>query len=148
MAFQYSTGLRNDILDTGSLKALLADGYIKLYSGTVPANADAALGSAVLLNTYSDDDQGDPNGLDLDTAAAGGAIGKLAAQTWSGTAVASGTASFFRYVKTGDDGTLSTTQLRVQGTVGGAGADMFLQSTSIVEDVLYTIDYFSLSIPV
>ena len=148
MAFKYSTGLRNDILDTGSLKSLLADGYLKVYSGTPPATADAALGSAVLLNTYSDDDQGSPNGLDLDAAAAGGAIGKLAAQTWSGTAVESGTASFFRYVKSGDDGTLSTTQLRVQGTVGGAGADMFVQSETIVNGVLYTVDYFSLSIPV
>lgn len=148
MALKFSTGLRNAILDTNDLKSLLDDGYINVYSGTVPADADAALGGATLLNTYSDDDQGSPNGLDFDASASGGALGKAPAQVWSGTAVASGTASFFRFVKSGDTGNLSTTEYRIQGVVGGAGADLFVQSTTFTSSVLYTLDYFSISIPV
>lgn len=149
MALSFSTGLKNDLLDTGSLKTLFDDGYIRIYSGTVPANADAALGGAVLLNTYSDADQGvgAGQGLDLDAAAAGGAISKAPAQVWSGTAVATGTGAFWRYVRSGDSGNSSTTELRMQGTVGGAGADLFVQSTTFTSAVLYTLDYFSIAIP-
>ena len=86
MAISFSTALKNDLLDTGSLKSLFDDGYINVYSGTVPADADAAIGAATLLVTYSDNDQGvgAGQGLDLDTAAADGAISKAPAQVWSG----------------------------------------------------------------
>lgn len=149
MALSYSTGLKNDLLDTGSLKTLFDDGYIKIYSGTIPEDADAALSGAVLLTTYSDADQGVGvgQGLDLDTAAADGAISKAPAQVWSGTAVATGTAAFWRYEQFGDTGNSSTTELRMQGTVGGAGADLFVQSTTYTSAVLYTLDYFSIAIP-
>jgi len=38
-----STGLRTKLLDTGSLKSILDGGVINIYSGPVPATADAAL---------------------------------------------------------------------------------------------------------
>ena len=149
MAISFSTALKNDLLDTGSLKSLFDDGYIEVYAGTVPADADAAIGAATLLVTYSDNDQGvgAGQGLDLDTAAADGAISKAPAQVWSGTAVASGTATFWRYVQSTDTGAASTTELRMQGTVGGAGADLFVQSTAFTSATLYSLDYFSVTIP-
>ena len=149
MAFIYSTGLKNKLLDTSDLKTLLDDGYIKLYSGAVPADADAALGSATLLNTYSDNGAapGGGNGLDFDTAASAGSLSKAPAQTWKGTSVAAGTASFFRYIQLADTGASSTTEVRIQGTVGGAGADLFVQSTTIADATEYTVDYFSVAIP-
>lgn len=149
MAISFSTALKNDLLDTGSLKSLFDDGYINVYSGTVPADADAAIGAATLLVTYSDNDQGvgAGQGLDLDTAAADGAISKAPAQVWSGTAVASGTATFWRYVQSTDTGAATTTELRMQGTVGGAGADLFVQSTAFTSATLYSLDYFSVTIP-
>lgn len=149
MAIKFSTGLKNAILATGSLKSQFDDGYIAVYSGAVPADADAALGAAVLLNTYSDNGQapGAGMGLDLDASAASGAISKPVAQVWKGTSVAGGTASFFRFYKTGDSGNSSTTDLRIQGTVGGAGADMFVQSTTFANTTEYTIDYFSVAVP-
>lgn len=149
MALIFSTGFKNEVLDTGSVKTTFDDGYIDVYAGTVPADADAALGGATLLVTYSDNGaaEGAGNGLDLDTAAAGGAIGKAPAQVWKGNAAATGTASFFRYRQTGDGGLLSTTDVRIQGTVGGGGADLFVTSTSFSSGVDYTLDAFSLSIP-
>lgn len=149
MALSYSTPLKNNLLDNGSLKSEFDDGYIKVYAGTIPADADAALGGATLLVTYSDNDQGEGagQGLDLDSAASGGAIAKDPAQTWSGTSVAAGTATFWRYVRSGDAGNTATTEVRMQGTIGGAGADLFVQSTSFANSTLYTIDYFSVAIP-
>jgi hypothetical protein len=147
MALKFSTGFRDGLLDTNDLKTLFDGGFIKVYSGTVPANADAATTGATELVMYTVDDDG-TTGLDLDTAAASGAIAKAPAQTWSGTAGASGTATFWRYEQTGDTGNASTTELRIQGTIGGAGADLFVSSTTFSSATLYTIDFFSLSIPV
>jgi hypothetical protein len=145
MALQFSTQFRNDLLDTGDLSTLFG-GTIKVYAGTVPENADAALGGATLLVEYSLNDTGAD--VAMAAAAVGGALGKDGAQTWSGTAVATGTATFFRYEESGDTGGAVTNERRIQGTVGGAGADLFVTSTSFTSGTLYTMDYFSISIPV
>jgi len=42
MAFQYSTGFKNAVLDTGSLKSEFENMVIKLYGDSIPATADAA----------------------------------------------------------------------------------------------------------
>jgi len=149
MAIKFSTGLKNGVLSGDSLKALMDDGIINFYSGTVPADADAALGSAVLLNTYSEDGAAVTvgTGLDFDTAAVSGALSKDPAQAWEGDAVATGTATFYRFVQQGDSGASSPSEMRIQGTVGGAGADMFVASTSFVSGTTYTIDYYSVAVP-
>lgn len=147
MAFKYSTGFKNAVLDTGSVKGTFDGGLIKLYSAptSVPTSADDALpGDSVLLNTYTVNDDG-ATGLTLDTAAADGVIEKTASESWQGTAVANGTAAFFRYEQSGDAGAASTTAQRIQGTVGSGGADMFLASTTITSGQLYNLDYFSLT---
>ena len=48
MALKASTGLRNKLMDTGSLKSILAGGLIKVYGGAVPADADAAATGTLL----------------------------------------------------------------------------------------------------
>lgn len=150
MALSFSTGFKNAILDTGSLKSTFDDGYIKVYAASaIPADADAALVGTTLLVTYSDNDQGvgAGQGLDLEATAVDGAISKAAGQTWSGTAGATGTGLFWRYEQSTDTGGASTTEIRIQGTIGGAGADLLVQSTSFTNTTLYTLDFFSLSIP-
>jgi hypothetical protein len=148
MAIKFSTGLKDILLGTNSLKTSLDDGYIKVYSGAVPADADAAV-TGTLLVTYSDNGAapGAGNGLDLAASAASGAISKASAQVWKGTAVATNTATYWRYIRLADTGASSTSEQRMQGTVGGAGADLFVQSTSFVNATEYTIDYFSVAIP-
>lgn len=144
--FKYSTGFRNALLDTGSVKGTFDGGFIKLYSAPTgaPATADAALpGDAVLLCTFSDN--AGSGGLTLAAAAASGSISKLASQVWRGVAAATGTAAFFRYVQTGDTGASSTTAKRIQGTVDVAGADMNLSNTSITASTSYTLDFFALT---
>lgn len=141
MAFKYSTGFKNAILDTGSVKGTFDGGSITVYAGTVPADADAAHSGNTALVTFTVAS----TGLLLASSASGGSISKSSSQTWSGTAGATSTATFFRYTQSGDTGASSSTAKRIQGTVGTAGADMNLSSVSINSGTTYTLDYFALS---
>jgi hypothetical protein len=148
MAFKASTGLRDDMLDTGSLKGILDGGFIKIYSGPEPADADAAIGSGgtnVLLCTVSV--SGGGGGLNLDTAAVSGAITKALAEVWKGTNAASGTASFYRHVTAADDGASSTTQQRIQGSIGTSGKELNLSDTGLTSGAEQAIDHYVISLP-
>lgn len=70
-----------------------------------------------------------------------------ASETWSGVVLVSGVAGYFRIVEPEDDGTLSTTQRRLQGAVSTSGAELNLSSTTLVKDTTLTIDTFSISLP-
>lgn len=145
MALKPSTGLRGKLMDTGSIKSIFALGFIKIYGGVPPADGDAAV-TGTLLCTISNNAAG--TGISFDTSAVSGVISKAPAETWSGTNVASGTASYYRHVAVGDDGTLSTTQARIQGTVSTVGADMNLSSVTLTAAALQLIDYYSVTLPV
>lgn len=144
MALQASTGLRNKLLDTGSLKSLMALGSIKIYSGAIPANADAAVTGTLLctitLNSTA-------TGLSMAAAAAAGVLEKLSSETWSGVNAASGTATYYRHVAVGDTGALSTTEARLQGLVGTVGVEMNLSSTTLTSGATQTLDFYSVQLP-
>lgn len=146
MTAKTSTGLRNKILDTGSLKSRLALGFLKLYSGAEPADADAAI-TGTLLSTISVGGTG--TGLSLAAAAVGGVIAK-SAEVWSGPIVATGVAGYWRLAAAGDTGAASITEERIQGSVGLAGADVNLSSVSLTTNAALsaqTINYFVVTIP-
>ena len=143
MSLKLSTGLRNGMLDNTSFKALMANGFIKLYSGTPPATADAAV-TGTLLTIISDNATG--AGLTLGTAASG-AIPKNRSQVWSGVNLATGTATYFRFVENADDGTASTTQKRVQGTCATSGADLNMTSVNLSMNATQSIDAGSFALP-
>lgn len=145
MALKTSTGLRNKLLDSAPLRTALDLGFLKIYSGTVPATADDALGSAVLLCTISNN--GTATGLTFDAAASSGVLAKASGEVWKGTNAASGTASFYRFVAPGDTGALSTTEARMQGAIAVSGAELNLSSTTLTAAAEQTIDYFVTAIP-
>jgi hypothetical protein len=138
-----STGLRNAILDTGSLKSALNLSKIRILTGTPPATADAAE-TGTLLSVITVNDTG--TGVTLG-AASGGAIPKNAGEVWKGTNLAGGTATYFRWVAAGDTGVLSTTEKRLQGTVGTSGADLNMSSVNLTAAAPQTIDAANLSLP-
>lgn len=139
-----STGLRSKLLDTGSLKTILAGGLIKIYSGALPADADAAV-TGTLLCTVSNNSTG--VGINLAAAATNGVIPKLATEVWNGVNAAAGTAAYFRHVAAGDDGTLSTTQARIQGTVAVAGGDLNISDVNLAAGAAQGVDYYSVALP-
>jgi hypothetical protein len=145
MTLKVSTGLRNGLLATGSLKSQLALGFIKIYAGAVPADADASIGAATLLTTISVNSTG--TGISFDAAAAAGTLAKAPAEVWSGVNVAAGTASFYRHVAPADDGTASSTAPRLQGAVAVAGAEMNLSSVALTNGATQTLDYYTVSLP-
>lgn len=145
MGMKISTGLAKAMLDTGSFKASLNGMKLKIYSGTEPASADASIGSAVLLCTISD--AGGADALSFEAAAVGNVLEKLSSQTWSGTNVASGTASFCRLELASDTGATSSSEIRVQGDVGVAGKFLNLSSTALTAEAVQTVDYLSVTMP-
>lgn len=145
MSAKISTGLRNGLLVTGSFKSLMDGSKMRIYSGPVPATADAALSGNTLLCEVSDD--ATSGGIDFDAAASGGVLSKDPSQIWRGVNAATGLASFYRIVEDADDGTLSTTRRRMQGTVQTAGGGLNLSSTSLTAAASQTVNFFSVSLP-
>jgi hypothetical protein len=143
MSLQVSTGLRNALLGTYSLAAALNLGFIKIYTGTPPATADMAA-TGTLLVTISN--ASSATGL-TSGAAASGTLPKTTSEVWSGVNAVSGTAGYMRYVAPGDDGTASATQMRLQGTVGVASADLILSSVNLSGGAVQGIDTSNITLP-
>jgi hypothetical protein len=145
MTFKASTGLRNNLLKGNDLYTQLLAGFINIYSGSVPATADAAV-TGTLLCTISINSTG--AGINLENSApSGGVIVKETTEIWSGVNAATGTATYYRHVGSADTGALSTTQPRLQGAVGVVGAELNLSSVSLVAAATQTIDFYSIALP-
>ena len=148
MALKTSTGIRNYMLDTGPLRDALNLGFIIIYDGIAPLNADEAIGSQGTNNvlcTISNDATG--VGITLEAAAADGSVAKAVAEIWRGTNGATGVATFYRHVGSADTGALSTTEPRVQGTIGLAGAEMNLSDTTLTIAGDQKVDYYLINLP-
>ena len=143
MAIKSSTGIRNALLASGSLRAQLNLGTIRIFSGAAPASADDAE-TGVLLCVITEDSTA--TGLSLDVAAVNGLLFKDSA-AWSGVCLSTGTASYYRHVGPADTGVLSTSEPRLQGTTGTIGADMNFTSTALVLNASQAIDYYTIGLP-
>lgn len=89
------------------------------------------------------------NGLEFGSAS-GGVISKDSDQTWSGAAVASGTAGWFRFVgSVADSGTTDSTesQFRIDGSIAASGADLNMTPTTITSGATQTISTFAITLP-
>ncbi len=95
----------------------LDNGYLRIYDGTQAATADTAVGAQVLLAELRFNATAAP-------AASGGVL-TFNAITADSSANASGTASWFRALKS--DGTTAV----MDGSVGTSSANMIIASTTI-----------------
>jgi hypothetical protein len=89
------------------------------------------------------------NGLTFGDSAAG-VLARNTAEVWSGTAVADGTAGWFRYVgAVTDPGTSDATEtyIRLDGNIATSGANLNMSNTAIVTGAVQTISGFSLTYP-
>lgn len=116
MSLSVATAIKNALLDAYGLN--FNNGTLKVYAGAVPADANAALGAATLLGTLN-------FGADAFADAANGSMAANAI-TQDSSADASGTAAFYRAFKA--DGVT----VIEQGSVGTSGADLNLNTTTIV----------------
>jgi len=136
----------------GCLKDIFRNGILYIYTGSQPATADtAASGTNVVKITDSSGAWvagAEANGLEFGDYSAG-TLSKCADQTWSGVGIGGGgTAGWFRLCANATDaGALSTTLPRIDGSIGTSGANLNMSSTTIVDDATYTIDTFTLTLP-
>lgn len=88
------------------------------------------------------------NGLNLDDPVAG-VISKRSSETWSGDAVATGTAGWFRVQRTGDSGATdsSASQIRYDGAVATSGAQMNLGSLAVTNGAPFVLSSASFTLP-
>lgn len=87
------------------------------------------------------------NGLIFESAVAG-ALAKRSTQTWSGNAVATGTAGWFRFRESNDTGSAATTTaVRYDGAIGTSGAEMNLGSLSITSGAPFSVTSASFTLP-
>lgn len=133
MALQFSTGVRNALLDAieteGGTSAVL-----KIRTGSAPANCGTADSGTVLatINCPSD------------WMAAASSGSKAKSGTWQDTSAdATGTAAHFRLYKS--DGTTCIMQGTVTAT--GGGGDLTLDDITITAGQQVTITSFTLTAP-
>ena len=137
---------RTEAAANAMLNAITAEGPFKInyYTGSQPAAAsDAATGT--LLVTVSNN--GADTGVTFDPAA-NAELPKAAAETWSGTAVATGTAGWWRLYKASDDPAgASTTMFRIDGSIATSGAELNMSHTSVATGAIETLSDFVLRLP-
>jgi hypothetical protein len=115
-----------------------------VYAGSQPADADAAA-SGTLLGTVTVNGAG--TGLTFDAAVAG-VLSKAAAESWRFTGLADGIAGWFRMWAAGTNpANASTTEARIDGSVGSSGADMNLSNISVKVGQVSTADSFTITAP-
>lgn len=151
MAERLSTGFADAVNVTGSVKDVMNDGVIHIYSGAQPATADL-IESGDLLMVITQDSlafvPGAPgNGLSMDVST-DGVLAKTVAEVWSGigTALAStGTvAGWFRWYDNDAVTGASTSAIRLDGAVGSTSSyEMQLSNTTLVEDGPATFPTFT-----
>lgn len=146
MAQKLSTKLRTDLLDNCSLKDAFTSMELRVYTGAVPATADAGAGthaSGVIAATCA--------AVAFDTAALG-VMSKSG--TWADTSGTNngGTITYYRLVSHADDDTADnsgTTWPRIQGTVGMTGGgqyDMVVGTNVIAPNANFQVDFYTQTI--
>ncbi len=128
MAIRINTAAQNAIVDTHG--DAFNSGAMEIRTGTQPASAnDAVTGTLLGTITVPATAFGAP---------ASGAVAK--AGTWSTTAVATGTAGWYRLRNSGDT-------IRQDGSVGTSGADAIIDNASIVSGGTITVNTFTITAP-
>ncbi|MBI4695589.1 MAG: hypothetical protein HY749_16350 [Gammaproteobacteria bacterium] len=137
-----STGFRNALLDAGLLP-LFDNGFLDIYSGTIPTDANQSEGAGTLLASVV------LPASALAAAASGGSVSKDSGAWTEPDANAGGTAAWFRLYDSAHTTGASTTAVRVDGevTLSGGGGDLILTTLTIALHDSLTIDTFSFSIP-
>ena len=151
MAEKMSTGFRDKTNATGSVKAVMANGCIDIYSGTQPATADDAESGVFLVRLTLDAGEFTPgvatNGINMGDST-GGVLAKATGETWKGIGKAEAgggvQAGWFRWRENADTGGVSTSFARVDGAVGSTTAfELRLSNTVIAAGVPVEVTVFT-----
>jgi hypothetical protein len=150
MALRLSTGLRDKLLGAASFQTIMQNGVIRIFPGVQPSSADDAEGATHLIEITVSSGTFTPgtatNGLNFG-APSSGACAKAASEVWSGAAVASGTAGWFRFYANDRNTGADAGHARFDGSVSTSGAQLNMSSTAITTGATTTIDSFIVTMP-
>jgi hypothetical protein len=136
-------------LKGGSLRNLFKRGILVLYSGAMPATADAAETGTKLLEVTVESGAftaGAPaNGLQFG-APSSGTISKDA-ETWSGVGLATGEAGYYVFYDNTYTTGISTTAIRFMGSCSESLGDLILSDCTVTASASKTITAFSVTMP-
>ena len=118
--------------EADALGALLDNGYLRIYDGTQPTNADTAIGAQVLLAELRFN-------ADAFPAAVAGVL-TANAITADAAANATGTATWFRALQS------NGTSVVMDGSVGTSAADLILDSVAIQVNADVSVTSFTLTL--
>ena len=137
MAIGLSTGAATLMLESGIGAAFDgANDILEIRDGTRPADADTAPTGTVLADFTLVSDS-------FATAASGAIVG---ATPWQeASALAAGSATWFRLKTSTDAGTTNTTDVRIDGDVAASASDLNLSTIVIAIADQVTITQFDLS---
>ena len=149
MALRFSTGLRTAIAGTLGAGGALANGVMDIYTGSQPVGGDSpatgTLLATVTLNGGAFTSGTPTNGLTF-LAAVAGELKKSG--VWGFTGLAAGTTGWFRFRgNAADNGLISTTLIRLDGSVGSSGTDLLVPNMVIAVGSYNTINEFTLAFP-
>lgn len=116
-----------------------ANGFVVASTVTTLTKVDANMASGVTA----------VNGLKFGISAAG-VVDKHATQVWTGVAVATGTAGWFRFVGSVADGgatDAAETEIRMDGAISTSGAQINMSNTTITAAATETVSSFPLTLP-
>lgn len=142
MAFKFSTGLRVQQCFGGSLKSVLNGTFLRLYSGPVPASPDDKLVGNDMLCEIS----AGGNPVTFEGSSGAPLLTKNLSEVWQGDVAVTGLATFFRLVHPSDTGENSTSEVRVQGTIGGPAADLTISNASLAQGAPQRVEFFAIEL--
>lgn len=122
-----------DLVDVGTTNA---QGRLRIYSGSVPTDADTALGAQVLLAELNMSNPAFGAAAD----ASPGATATAASISDDTSADATGTASFFRIV----DRDVTAV---MQGACATSGSELNFNTTSISSGAIVSVTSFTVTVP-
>lgn len=134
----------------GSIADIFRQGVIRIFAGSMPANADATEGSTALVEIT----QGsatfvagvEENGLNMGQGASG-ILHQESGETWSGVAASTGTAGWARFYDNSLSTGASSTAIRFDIDIATSGAAFVMANTAITSGGTTTVDSVAITMP-
>jgi len=138
--------------DGGSVIDLLKNGTMYIFDTAQTASADTAQTGTVLLKITLASGTYVPatgvNGINLNTLTSPGLLSKDATETWSGVALATGTARSFRFFGAGvDPSSYTSADVYFDGDISTSGSELDMSNTTITSGNTTSLDSFSFTVP-
>lgn len=134
----------------GSFADLFRHGTLHIYSGSQPDDADSAEIGTKLVEISQASAAFTPdtfaNGLNFGEVSAG-VLAKESGETWSGVAIVTGTAGWFRFYAN-DEGTgADSSKIRFDGAIATSGSQLNMSNTAVTLGGTTTVDTVAITLP-